>query len=498
MADNRNALGAIGGLTTGLFKGVSTGVALDQRQQELDRRNLESEFGIFDAISKLPHGPFKKASLGRFLPRLGFSQDTTDMLLKGNEEDQEYINKAFGNIIEQLPQDMGFSGFKDLVGRMTPEHILKLIDVGLQIEGMKGAQATQQAIQGALGGQEGEPEFTPEGRKIIRSPSGQMMSEVSATVEVPGGWLNIPTLFGGKKVSDEEALSRVTTPGGYVDPETGRRLPIFGSMAEAESAARKRSDDIGKMISGRGTAATAIVANLKMQRTQLNTLMSHGSPAQRDAIRNRIAHIDKEIDKLEGRGPRTFEQELELRERTGLQAANIQLETARQREQIQPLSATDQQAIQVHTQNLANVSYILKEFSDEEVEKFVGLLNRPKEEAKLIARGVTGRGGSERYAQFKAFNERVRGAAFGEGGKQLTPFEAGVVFGFTPTGREAGGSVEYKAKARNLIVFSRAARDLRLKLAREGKGTIDTDKYDSELQKVYEGLSKKDNPLGAY
>jgi len=157
---NRNVLAGAGGLTQGLFRGLTTGIGLQQRQQALDREKLESELGIFNVIAKLPDGPFKKASMGRFLPRIGFSQESTDLLLKANEEDQEYLNKSLRNIMEQLPEGMGFEGFKELVGRMSPEHILKLVDVGLQIEGMKGQKAIQQAVQGALGGQtegEGQP-----------------------------------------------------------------------------------------------------------------------------------------------------------------------------------------------------------------------------------------------------------------------------------------------------------------------------------------------------
>jgi len=147
---NRNALGAIGGLTQGLFRGVTTGIGLQQRQQALDREKLESELGLFNVIAKLPDGPFKKASMGRFLPRIGFSQESTDLLLKANEEEQGYLNKALQNIMEQLPEGMGASGFKDLVGRLTPEQILKLVDVGLKVEKFKSETATTK-ILGQIG-----------------------------------------------------------------------------------------------------------------------------------------------------------------------------------------------------------------------------------------------------------------------------------------------------------------------------------------------------------
>ena len=111
---NRNAVGAIGGLTQGLFRGVTTGIGLQQRQQALDREKLESELGLFNVIAKLPDGPFKKASMGRFLPRIGFSQESTDLLLKANEEEQGYLNKALQNIMEQLPDAISPSALNDL------------------------------------------------------------------------------------------------------------------------------------------------------------------------------------------------------------------------------------------------------------------------------------------------------------------------------------------------------------------------------------------------
>src|SRR3990172_5394162 len=165
MANGRNVLAGLGGFSQGLFRGVTTAMQLSQRQQIIDREKLESELGLFNHIAKLPYGSFKKAAMGRFLPRLGFTQDTTDLLTKANEEDQEYLNRALTNIIEQLPEDMGFSGFKELVGRMTPEQIINLVGVGLQIEGIKSQRAGQQAIQGALSGQAETEQPQPQPRE---------------------------------------------------------------------------------------------------------------------------------------------------------------------------------------------------------------------------------------------------------------------------------------------------------------------------------------------
>lgn len=84
---------------------------------------------------------------------------------------------------------------------------------------------------------------TREGRPIIVNPEGGLSTEQTTTVEDPrqaGRFINIPTLFGGKKVGQAEALA-IITGAGFKDPDTGRRIDSFASIAAAETAARKRS-----------------------------------------------------------------------------------------------------------------------------------------------------------------------------------------------------------------------------------------------------------------
>ena len=62
------------------------------------------------------------------------------------------------------------------------------------------------------------------------------------TVENPlgEGWINIPTLFNGQQVDEGQAIQIFAEAGG-ADPETGRQLPVFGTVGEAETAAEERS-----------------------------------------------------------------------------------------------------------------------------------------------------------------------------------------------------------------------------------------------------------------
>lgn len=83
----------------------------------------------------------------------------------------------------------------------------------------------------------------------IANPDGSRSSERSITIEVAeingGAPTNIPTIFDGQQVSEEEAIQRIIQSGG-VDPETGRPLPAFSSNEEAVQAAGQRSDALGQ------------------------------------------------------------------------------------------------------------------------------------------------------------------------------------------------------------------------------------------------------------
>lgn len=87
-------------------------------------------------------------------------------------------------------------------------------------------------------------------KSSISNPDGTRSSERSITVNVQelnrGRATNIPTIFGGKQRTEEEAIRRIMESGG-VDPETGRRLPGFNSVEEAVQAAGVRSNALGRL-----------------------------------------------------------------------------------------------------------------------------------------------------------------------------------------------------------------------------------------------------------
>ena len=85
---------------------------------------------------------------------------------------------------------------------------------------------------------------TPEGRLIIKNPDGSFSTERTATAKLPNGnWINVPTIFGGKAVSEDEAVE-IIMMNGMKDPETGRKLPTYESMEEAVRDAQERSKSL--------------------------------------------------------------------------------------------------------------------------------------------------------------------------------------------------------------------------------------------------------------
>lgn len=168
---------------------------------------------------------------------------------------------------------------------------------------------------------------------------------------------------------------------------------------------------------------------------------------------------------------------------------------------VRPPSDQEQLAIQGHNQILGALQQ-MKQYTPEEISKYVGLLQRPAQDTKMMLQGLPVVGGAfgqpdQRFADFKALMGRLQGTAFGEGGKQLTPFEASVVFSYTPTGREAGGAPEIMAKLRNLEAFTKMARATRAELARTGKSAVlNPDEMDAMLQRnmAAAGLSAPSAP----
>ena len=107
------------------------------------------------------------------------------------------------------------------------------------------------------------------GRPQRRNADGSISTELSITVpdpRAPGRWINIPSMYEGREVSEQDAAARIAAAN-YRDPETGREIRSFGSVNDAVQAARARSDALGTGQGGnpRLDALRAKQAELKAQ-----------------------------------------------------------------------------------------------------------------------------------------------------------------------------------------------------------------------------------------
>lgn len=92
---------------------------------------------------------------------------------------------------------------------------------------------------------------TKEGRPIVRNPDGTVSTERTETIELDGHFLNIPTMFGGKAVSVDEAIA-ILRKAGWKDPDTKQPIRRFGSLQEAVRAAESRTKALDAEIRSRG------------------------------------------------------------------------------------------------------------------------------------------------------------------------------------------------------------------------------------------------------
>lgn len=150
------------------------------------------------------------------------------------------------------------------------------------------------------------------------------------------------------------------------------------------------------------------------------------------------------------------------------------------------IGETTQTALRTYDSILANLHDLKTQFSDAEIDQYAGMFRAAGKELQQGVGSLPGMGqyADPRYAAFKALVGRLTGTAFGEGGKQLTPFEASVVFSYTPTGWERGGATEFRAKVESLERFTKVRRALAAYYSEKGVDptTVPTALWDQAMQ----------------
>ena len=93
---------------------------------------------------------------------------------------------------------------------------------------------------------------TPSGRPVLKNPDGTHSTELVVTFPHPfkkGAWANFPSLFGGKRLSEDEALQLFIQHKG-IDPETGTDFsspfPSMNAAMKAAEAGSKKGGALGR------------------------------------------------------------------------------------------------------------------------------------------------------------------------------------------------------------------------------------------------------------
>lgn len=76
------------------------------------------------------------------------------------------------------------------------------------------------------------------GRPVLTNEDGTFSTEETITVEMDGRFMNIPTIWDGKRVPEEEAIEQAR--------RSGQDFPTFDTLEAAETAARERTATLGE------------------------------------------------------------------------------------------------------------------------------------------------------------------------------------------------------------------------------------------------------------
>jgi hypothetical protein len=94
---------------------------------------------------------------------------------------------------------------------------------------------------------------TSAGRKVFQDEmSGENYSEKTITFETKFGWINMPTVDAEGNEMTQEQLEEFVAENGPIDPVTGEELSTYEDLESAESAAQRRTEDLGMEMEAQG------------------------------------------------------------------------------------------------------------------------------------------------------------------------------------------------------------------------------------------------------
>lgn len=151
-----------------------------------------------------------------------------------------------------------------------------------------------------------------------------------------------------------------------------------------------------------------------------------------EARKEKLAIIGeiKTAEELAKRDPRVIQRELDKIDKVQQITLKYAPAIEQARNLARPMGEAPQTQMRLYENTLRSLDQMRREYTDDELARYAGIWNRGENYIAQVA------GTDQKFMRFLVLNEHLRSTAFQYGGKQLTPFEAAVVFGFTPHGRE--------------------------------------------------------------
>lgn len=223
----------------------------------------------------------------------------------------------------------------------------------------------------------------------------------------------------------------------FIKPEQPMQVSPGGSLVGSRSGKPLyESPGIGPMGPERNAVAFELFGRLP-QTPEEFALLNKTIQDRREAVKGEgFPSIDKELIKEADRQGLKGEDRINY---LSGKKAGMAAEKTRATEGAKPISAETQQAVTVFDNAKRVAQNLMSEFTPQERAQYVGFLSFPANRLSQIAKE------DPKFARFQTLINEAKGQAFGEGGKQLTQFEASVVFGYVPTGRELS-TADFEAK----------------------------------------------------
>lgn len=230
----------------------------------------------------------------------------------------------------------------------------------------------------------------------------------------------------------------------YNEPGTGRRMRYnkqTGERTEVSGAVKTAQPfteaAIAGMLSGaiplpEGVTRDQVLAarNEFISMQGAKTGARTGAAIDAKAERAQKLGEIKIAEELAKRDPRIIQRDLDKIDRVQQITLKYAPEIEKAKNLSRPMGETAQTQMRLFENTLRSLDQMRREFSDDDLLRYAGIWNRGENYIAQVA------GVDQKFQRFLVLNEHLRSTAFQYGGKQLTPFEASVVFGFTPHGRE--------------------------------------------------------------